>query len=54
MSILGGMFIQCFPDKGEFAPIPTSLTLENDSLIIVSPVYESNPINAKDRFSKWC
>ena len=36
------------PDKGEFAPIPTSLTLENDSLIIVGPVYESNPINAKD------
>ena len=36
------------PDKGEFAPIPTSLTLENESLIIVGPVYESNPINAKD------
>ena len=27
------------PDKGEFAPIPTSLTLENESLIIIGPVY---------------
>ena len=36
------------PDKGEFAPIPTSLTLESGSLIMVGPVYESNPITAKD------
>ena len=36
------------PDKGEFAPIPTSLTLENESLIMIGPVYESNPITAKD------
>ena len=36
------------PDKGEFAPIPTSLTLESGSLIKVGPVYESNPITAKD------
>ena len=36
------------PDKGEFAPIPTSLSLENKSLIMIGPVYESNPITAKD------
>ena len=36
------------PNRGEFAPIPTSLTLENGSLIIIGPVYESNPITAKD------
>ena len=36
------------PDKGEFAPIPTSLNLENDSFVMVGPVYESNPITSKD------
>ena len=36
------------PDKGEFAPIPTSLTLENRSMLMIGPVYESNPITAKD------
>ena len=44
----GWLVYSVIPDEGEFAPIPTSLTLENDSLIIVSPIYESNPINAKD------
>ena len=36
------------PDMGEFAPIPTSLTLENRSMLMIGPVYESNPIIAKD------
>ncbi len=36
------------PNKGEFSPIPTSLTFENDLFVMVGPVYESNPINAKD------
>ncbi len=36
------------PNEGEFAPIPTSLTFENDLLVMVGPVYESNPITAKD------
>ncbi len=36
------------PGEGDFAPIPTSLTFEADPLILIGPVYESNPIIAAD------
>jgi thiol:disulfide interchange protein DsbD len=36
------------PGEGDFAPIPTTLTLEDESLILIGPVYESNPITAPD------
>ena len=36
------------PDEGDFAPIPTKLTFEDESLILIGPVYESNPITAPD------
>jgi len=36
------------PGEGDFAPIPTSLTFVTDPLILIGPVYESNPITAAD------
>ena len=36
------------PGEGDFAPIPTTLTFEDESLLLIGPVYESNPITAPD------
>ena len=36
------------PDEGDFAPIPTTLTFDDERLILIGPVYESNPITAPD------
>ena len=36
------------PGEGDFAPIPTKLTFEDESLILIGPVYESNPVTAPD------
>jgi thiol:disulfide interchange protein DsbD len=38
------------PGEGDFAPIPTTLTFEDESLLLIGPVYESNPITAPDPF----
>ena len=36
------------PGDGDFAPIPTTLTIKDESLLLIGPVYESNPITAPD------
>ena len=36
------------PGEGEFSPIPTTLTFDDERLILIGPVYESNPITAPD------
>ena len=36
------------PGEDNFSPIPTKLTFEDESLILIGPVYESNPITAPD------
>ncbi|MBC8259174.1 MAG: thioredoxin family protein [SAR324 cluster bacterium] len=37
------------PGEDDFAPIPTSLTIDSEQLTLVGPVYESNPITAADQ-----
>ena len=34
------------PIEGDFSPIPTSLTFEGESILMIGPAYESNPITA--------
>ena len=34
------------PSEGDFSPIPTTLTFKDESLLMIGPAYESNPITA--------
>ena len=34
------------PSEGDFSPIPTTLTFEGESILMIGPAYESNPITA--------
>ena len=34
------------PSEGDFSPIPTTLTFKDESLFMIGPAYESNPITA--------
>ena len=40
----GWHIFSTIPIEGDFVPIPTSLILEGDDLLLLGPVYESNPI----------
>ena len=42
----GWHIFSVIPGEDDFAPIPTSLKIENESLKLLGPVYESNPIIA--------
>jgi len=42
----GWHIFSVIPGDDDFAPIPTTLKIEDESLILIGPVYESNPINA--------
>jgi len=41
----GWHIFSVIPGEDDFSPIPTTFKISNDSLILVGPVYESNPIN---------
>ena len=44
----GWHIFSVIPGEDDFSPIPTTFKISNDSLILVGPVYESNPISAQN------
>ena len=44
----GWHIFSVIPGEDDFSPIPTTFEISNDSLILVGPVYESNPISAQN------
>ncbi|MDC0224274.1 protein-disulfide reductase DsbD family protein, partial [Deltaproteobacteria bacterium] len=42
----GWHIFSVIPSEGDFSPIPTTLTFKDESLLMIGPAYESNPITA--------